>query len=398
MKRSYLILSLFLFFLSCKFFETEAPKEESKPVNTKPTLTQPVTVSLKAVVIFSVGNSKVNGKKIQRGDSLDISQKILVEPKSFLDIEVVEGETTSIIRVKGKAIFHMSAEKLGEAIRMKPSISLGTALFNIKKFKKQVSYNVVTPTLMVGVRGTQFQVMVTDDGSSLLKLTEGEVTSSMRLDTIDSLRDKNVIRDSDIINEMTKSVETEIGLKPGEETDVTRKEVDAFLKKSGLDELIKDPNIKKNIEANIYNPQSKEDLRKSLDSFQDKLKEKNLDMAKSFVETDKEVKSILQTQVDKQKKVLETEFKELGGINEEFIQAGNNEAIKKAINDNINENSSKFMKRMEAVVGKKAETIMIKGGKKLKGILRKSGEDYIITTVDGDVLVPASDFEGAIFK
>ena len=56
------------------------------------------------------------------------------------------------------------------------------------------------------------------------------------------------------------------------------------------------------------------------------------------------------------------------------------------------------MKRMEAVVGKKAETIMIKGGKKLKGILRKSGEDYIITTVDGDVLVPASDFEGAIFK
>ena len=57
MKRSYLILSLFLFFLSCKFFETEAPKEESKPVNTKPTLTQPVTVSLKAVVIFSAGNS-----------------------------------------------------------------------------------------------------------------------------------------------------------------------------------------------------------------------------------------------------------------------------------------------------------------------------------------------------
>lgn len=112
---------------------------------------------------------------------------------SFLDLQIFVGELNSVIRIKGKASFQMNANTIGGMTSHTARLDVGSLLINLKKMKNRDVFQVVTPVLSVGVRGTQFQITVADNGNSLLQVTKGEVSARVRVPSVDSLLDRKIL-------------------------------------------------------------------------------------------------------------------------------------------------------------------------------------------------------------
>lgn len=122
------------------------------------------------------GKAYFSPKSPKKFKKLKINQKI----KEDTIIKTSAGARVSLV-LKGGSIIELKGNSritLNKKLLNKSSASLtsGRAKFQIKKILKQRgSFNVFTPTAVVGVRGTEYEIAIADDGSLLANVDEGEI-------------------------------------------------------------------------------------------------------------------------------------------------------------------------------------------------------------------------------
>jgi len=379
--KNHFALLFFLFLSGCKYFESNKDENISFPSELK----------IPALVIINVGNSFSNGKKINSNETIDLTSKITVNENSFLDLQIFVGELNSVIRIKGKASFQMNANTIGGMTSHTARLDVGSLLINLKKMKNRDMFQVVTPVLSVGVRGTQFQITVADNGNSLLQVTKGEVSARVRVPSVDSLLDRKILTEKDILNQIIIPLQEERILIAGEQISIKQSDVSNVLSKAKMSELVN------NLETNKGVANLDQNYRVIVDNFQNSLNQKNVKPEAISTVMSQELKAILRQAANDRKTILDFEFSELNGIDEKLIRDGNKVGIQKAIQDHLAEHNAKYLERIETILGKSAETLVTKDGRRIRGVILQKGDDFIVVTPEGEILIPEKDFKGIEF-
>jgi hypothetical protein len=63
----------------------------------------------------------------------------------------------------------------------------------------------------------------------------------------------------------------------------------------------------------------------------------------------------------------------------------------------LKKKSGELVNRVEATMGKKSETVILKSGRRLTGVIFQVHTDYVITTPEGEQIIPADSIEGFAF-
>ena len=160
MNKNTAILSLVLMFFAAALIAQTTPATAAKLMSTKGT----VTIKTKTDPQF---------KKATISSKLSGDTYIKTEAASTADIMLVGG---SILTVKESSMVLIN-DMLVKKDKGKNSIGVcfGKVDVAVKKLTKDEAFNVMSPSAVLGVRGTKFEVETLNDGSSVVKVKEGVV-------------------------------------------------------------------------------------------------------------------------------------------------------------------------------------------------------------------------------
>ncbi len=160
MNKKITILSLALIFAAVSVFAQTAPAPAAK------------LMSMKGSVTIKTKNDP-QFKKATVSSKLSGDTYIKTEAKSTADIMLVGG---SVLTVKESSMVLIN-DMLIKKDKGKNSIGVcfGKVDVAVKKLSKDETFNVMSPSAVLGVRGTKFEVETLNDGSSVVKVDEGVV-------------------------------------------------------------------------------------------------------------------------------------------------------------------------------------------------------------------------------
>ncbi|MDI7189658.1 FecR family protein [Leptospira santarosai] len=131
-------------------------------------------VPLKAVVVFVKGQASVVRDiqtRLYRGDLLNESDIILTSVGGAVDIGLTD---SSVIRIKENSRLVLKELRENNGSQIKMNLTSGRLLNVVEKEKKGSSFYVETPSAVAGVRGTSFEVSVSEN-ESVVFVAEGAV-------------------------------------------------------------------------------------------------------------------------------------------------------------------------------------------------------------------------------
>lgn len=131
-----------------------------------------VAVLTKAVnkVEAKVGSAAWSAAKV--GLTLKTGDEVKTGNKS---LAIVKFTDNSLLRVRENTSIKIYSEKKGSDINKNTHIEKGTVGFNVKKQSASEEFKFTTPTMVASIRGTEGFVQVTEEGNSILAVTEGSV-------------------------------------------------------------------------------------------------------------------------------------------------------------------------------------------------------------------------------
>jgi hypothetical protein len=108
---------------------------------------------------------------LQAGSSVRPQEIILTGPDGYAQFEVSDGSTFEVFP-SSRIVFRSNPGNLRDLLE----VLIGRVKVHIQKFGGQPNPNKVkSPTAVISVRGTIFDVLVEDDGTTLVSVDEGQV-------------------------------------------------------------------------------------------------------------------------------------------------------------------------------------------------------------------------------
>ncbi|MBK8395760.1 MAG: FecR domain-containing protein [Leptospiraceae bacterium] len=338
--------------------------------------------SLNAVVLFAVGDVRVGDRKVKTGDIISENESVITGKKSTCDVQIKESDAGIVIRLKASSMFELKMTNMDGKLVPSTIVNIGNAMVNVSgKLKNDENFQVVTPTQTAGVRGTKFEVNVTEDGSTTVSVSEGKVATRIRISEVDALPIE-IQEKSRVISSIKTSLGSEEQIiEAGYKNEVTKAQTNGILKSSGLEKSIDLVNI--DTQARL-SPEQVQNAVNSIDATtpQDKDKTKSLKEV-SNQKVEKISPKELQSKLD--------EFAELIAVEKNKLESVDSSSV--VIVERNQKNEAALIKRMEEITGKPVQTINLKSGKKLKGIVFQEGDNYYILTLSGKETYKSSDIE-----
>ncbi|MCB1177936.1 MAG: FecR domain-containing protein [Leptospiraceae bacterium] len=217
-----------------------------------------------AIVIFVKGDVKSGNNRLKLGTKLNSGDIIKTGNKSVCDIQVTSSKSPIVVRIKEKSTFQLTENKEGGVTQYNSVVDSGKAVFNVSKLGRKEKMKVTTPTSTCGVRGTKFETSVRSNGKERTLVTEGKVAARGRIARLEELENGNEKEFSGIMKSVEASNQ-EIGA--GNYADFSKKTSEEFLEKSGLKEVLENPddeNFKENLQKTLKDPKFKKELNSSL--------------------------------------------------------------------------------------------------------------------------------------
>ncbi|MCC6274490.1 MAG: FecR domain-containing protein [Leptospiraceae bacterium] len=343
-------------------------------------------VPASGIILFAVGEVFVGQKKLAPGDTLNEEEVLKTGKKSTCDIQVRESEGEVIIRLKSDSEFSLRGQKVADGELRQGVLKAGLALVNVpKKLKTKERFEIATPTALAGVRGTKFEMSVSPDGSSTLNVYEGKVATRPRIAEVEDLP-KEILQKNEILNTAIASVETiEQVVEQGQKVSVSKADTAKILKETGVSEIV--AKIKPDIKIGM----SPEEIQKAIEKVE---KEVEASEKKEELKKKKEIKAV--PKIEKiQNKELDQKIKEIEElISIEKKKFETEDTTKKAIKERNAKDKAILMKRIEEIVGKSAETLVLKDGRKIQGVIFQDAGNYIVLTPDGKEIFTEEQVEG----
>jgi hypothetical protein len=338
------------------------------------------------VVLFVVGNVQSGSKKIKPGDIISENEIIQTGKNSACDLQIKESDSGIVMRMKSESSFVLKMMTVNGKQVPSTVVSIGSTLVNVTgKLKSGENFQVVTPTQTAGVRGTKFEVNVAKDGTTSLSVAEGKVVSRVRIAEADELP-LEVQEKSVAISTIQKTLDAEEQvLEAGQKTVISKAQTDKILKESGLGDSIRQ------IQINSKAAPSSEDVNKAvatLDKQSPEPGKENPAVAKSLKENAKQ-KIEKSTNSDIQEKLKE--FSELIAIEKQKLES---ESATSVVKQRNSKQEDVLIKRIEQITGKSFETLILKSGKKVRGVIFLENNIYYVVTPEGQETYKEEEADG----
>lgn len=330
-----------------------------------------------AVVTFVVGEVKISDKKVNLGARLNLGETISLAGKSVCDIQVIGLETEVSIRLRENSEFTLKYEKGKKTFN--PILKIGSALLKVNKLKQNESVELFSPVNVAGVRGTSFEVKISND-TSLTSVLEGAISEKRRIPELESIPIE-VIEKSPALKLLKTNLDKETVLNSGDSSK-SKTDNTAYLKKTGVFDLV---------QTIIEDLAQKKDMVSILKSVETKSAKIDLKKIETVNDTIFEVSKISSDDLNSKLK----EAEEILVIEKEKL---NDESkLNKEISNSLASKKDIILKRLEEVMGRKSEELKLKNGKSIRGIVLQESGKYTIITPDGKFEYPESEVEGVSF-
>ena len=338
-----LSLGLILLFAFCKEKQTTVENTEKKE-------------NLQIVVLVAVGDVTASGKKIKANDIVQENELIKIGKKSFADLQVLNQEIT--FRAKEQTEITLRNILNSEKTEVAANVKVGSAMFNSGKLKQNSGLNVITPTVVMAVRGTKFETNVSQNGKTETFVLEGKVATRVNIPELESLTEED-IKKSKTISDLKNTINSkELILEAGQGTVCDSNYPKQIVKDLGLEKSIQ--NLNSNTIADIDKNVNQDELSKKVSNQKEMLKLNTL----STSEVSKKLK----------------DYEELLAAE---LSSQNTEERNQKITERNSKINERILKRISEVIGKDPEVLVLKTGEKIKGVVIMDGGKYYVLTPTG---------------
>lgn len=171
----------------------------------------PAAESSPGVVVFAFGAVSQETSKLRAGESVRAGKPVRTGPSSGCELMLKIGESRINVKLLENSEFFIDAKSLSGATAsadITSHLKSGRALFDVEKLMQHATFRVVAPSVIASVRGTRFEVVADRDGKSRAAVFSGRIAFRMRADEIEDLPD-DVKRESAVAQEIVKALEKE---------------------------------------------------------------------------------------------------------------------------------------------------------------------------------------------
>ncbi|MDH5657701.1 MAG: FecR domain-containing protein [Spirochaetia bacterium] len=343
-----------------------------------------------AIVLFVFGDVKTGDARIKTGDLLHSGTEVVVGRKSGCDLQVRDADSSIMIRLHENTSYQLTARLVGKTTEFKSRLDHGMAQFRIDKMTTSEQVKISTPTSIASVRGTRFDMQVDSTGNTKTTVYEGAVAARPSIQELDDLPPDLIARSLTFDNAVTSLDKHEKVIEAGMTLTIEKKDSDALLESS--------PKLKTVLE----NPEIKELRRKTdLTPEQAQKAASSVDISVSEEKREEMKRSLEKGSVNKPKKIDEDEMKKNLKLYDNMIAIEKNkletqETASQAVKERNAASRTQIMERISEIMHKPVESLKLKNGKILNGVILQQGADFVVLTPEGRQLVRSS--EVAEFK
>lgn len=326
--------------------------------------------TVSGLTLFVVGDVKKNANPIKLGENVSASENIIVGKQSCVDFQILNLAEEIVIRLKENTKFQLK-ERLEDTSLKKLYVLSGDAVFNIKKIKQDESLQIITPTMAVAVRGTQFGISIdSKSGTSSLELYNGSVSVTPSLQELDELGEE-VLKAVGINNRIEDwKKRSEIILEPGQSLESNPKVTQELLNKIGWEELKSKPEVKEFLNKKANSTLTEEDKNKikfTLKSYYEDPKNKERVNSALNEKISFPTKLISSTELNSKVE----ELKELVAIEKGKLEKSSDPSL--PIKERTKVIRDQLMKRIAEITQDDIRTIRLKNGQTLRGSCKPYG-------------------------
>lgn len=371
-------LWLSIFILIVSFSCKEAPR-----------VRKPAKVT--ALVLFKVGSVQAAGREITTGEIIQDHELIAVGAQSILDLQVRETEASITMRLRENTEVTLAGfvDPDGQ-LNVSPEQSKGTLLTQVQKLGAKERMLVRMPSALASVRGTKFETSIDPGNMARVTVLDGKVAARTRISELeDSSATSQIPELSQLVGALEKS---ETIIENGKSATLDPKAKDQWIEDSGLGPLLNSPEFKALAGKEAASPEQIESARAaSAKHFQSPESQTKLKSSLGRPPAPPTVESLPKEEWDRKLK----EYEELVSV--EQAKAKDQAAagpVVKARNDAI---QAQLLSRIEQIMGKASETLLLKNGTRIRGVIYQNGADYLVLTAEGSKTFSDAEVSGIEF-
>ena len=296
------------------------------------------------LVLYAFGSVAVDTKAVKTGDIIDDFQSLHVGEDSFCDLQIRNNDMTAVLRLYPNTDYSNKIVKTEGIKKYYTAIDQGRALFRVDKLNANDQFEVFMPDFSAKVVGTQFYMETGRDGNLEVGVVEGKVRIDLHLDAALKQSINSSDEFQDIHRVLSKTYHLERILSAGQMISVEQK-----ILKQRIDQ----------IRLDVQNKNAK--------NFSDK---ENVKRAPLFSQ-----KGMDDHKLQDLKREL-AELKSLDGIN---VMEKSSE-LSAILNKRNSAMEELFYKRLEVILNKRVETLFLRDGGQIRGIILQMGDQYQVHT------------------
>ncbi len=350
----------------------------------KPQISHPDS---QAVILFVVGDVFVDGKRAEVGTVLHKGSVLEVKRRSLCDLQMRSINSEVMMRVTDNSKFRFDADKIANRANLNLRIDKGKIFTKVARLASDEQVRVISPAAVASVRGTEFETTVQEDGTTQVAVNEGQVGVRPRVDEIEDFPPE-VISNSDVLFDTVEKLdESETVVEAGDNVNVPADAGDKMLEDSpDLKEALDSAEVKKARFDSNMTDQEKMEIGKRIDSSVE-----NPDEAVNSLTTSEHGKLSSEKNLESEKKTNDREFHELMPMDQSVLK--DDARVESAVKERNIQNQDTLQRRVETVLQKSSETVHLKNGKKLYGVIEQVVSTYQVNTVNGRIIINLSDVD-----
>ncbi|MCB1316034.1 MAG: FecR domain-containing protein [Leptospiraceae bacterium] len=350
-------------------------------------------VPVKAAVLFVAGQVTTgSGEPVKTGTIITDGTVIKTGGQSICDLQIAAGASRLTVRVKANSEFDFNARRFADgSTRYDSNLRSGSSMYQLDNREANSAYRMTGPTAVAAVRGTKFEMSVEADGSTRTAVYEGQVHYRPRVEQVENLPDE-VVSESKVLNDMVTGLEENgTELKAGQAATMTRQDVDQRLEANPeVKDALNDPAV-----AALQNKRdaTPEEVRQAVEKIDQAVPEEKRETIRQNIQqtAPPETESV----PDQEMQQREKEYESLVGIDVNDTMTAEEAAAK--VQERNQAQRAQLQRTIESVFNKKSETLILKSGQRIQGVIYQQGENYVVYTVDGKVFIQGSQVDGFAF-
>ncbi len=351
-------------------------------------------VGLTAVVLFKVGTVTAGGRELSVGDILPAGAVVNVPRQSLCDLQVRETQGEIVIRLSPETEFALSGYRREGTLYVRSNLPRGRAQLHVGRLPSREEVFVVAPTAVATVRGTRYEVSARGR-ETRVAVDEGAAAARVSLPEISELP-VEIVQGSRVLRAVESVLrEFEVVLGPGEFIIIRREISRAILAAApAFAETLNNPALAAYRGIPRVDPTRSRSAAQFVDAVypdQEKLNALLAVIRRVLGETrsrkgrgsEAELRSRLR------------EYDQLIAVNRAAL--ADSPRVQEAVRLRNQNRREGLMKEIERVMSKSAETLILKDGRRVRGVIITENGTYIVLTPEGRAIHAAEQVEGVDF-